>query len=96
MGGMELRETKHLRAVGSHRFGVVGLVHMLEKSADEVAKRFPQSLLFVGDLSKRGGGDVDDEGGGRVGRGEEGSGDERRDRRGEERGGRMGSAVSSK
>lgn len=58
-GGKKLEPTKSLRLVGGHRWGVPSLVGMLERSAAKVAKRFPGSTLNVGDLSRKGGGDVD-------------------------------------
>lgn len=58
-GGKKLEPKKSLRLVGGHRWGVPSLVGMLERSAAEVAKRFPGSVLSVGDLSRKGGGDVD-------------------------------------
>ena len=43
---------------GDVRWGLPALVHMLERAAKTVAKKFPGSVLDVGDLSRRGGGDV--------------------------------------
>lgn len=40
------------------RWGLPSLVRMLERAAKAVAKKFPGSALDVGDLSRKGGGDV--------------------------------------
>jgi penicillin-insensitive murein endopeptidase len=61
--GAELRPSASLRTVPSHagtsrRFGLPALVGMLERSADVVARKYPGSVLSMGDLSQRGGGDV--------------------------------------
>lgn len=58
-GGRKLEPSKSLRAVGGHRWGVTSLVGMLERSAARVAKRFSGATLTVGDLSRKGGGDVE-------------------------------------
>ncbi len=58
-GGRKLEPSKELRVVGGHRWGVPSLVGMLERSSARVAKRFSGSVLTVGDLSRKGGGDVD-------------------------------------
>ncbi|MCU0658171.1 MAG: penicillin-insensitive murein endopeptidase [Polyangiaceae bacterium] len=59
-GGVRLEESRSLRFVPDHhhRWGLAQLVGMLERSAAQVRKRFPGSILAVGDLSRRGGGDV--------------------------------------
>lgn len=57
-GGRELKKSKTLRAVGGLRWGLPQLVDMLARSADAVAKKHPGSVLTVGDLSRRGGGEV--------------------------------------
>lgn len=63
-GGVRL-DTKlpYLRVVPGRepsdvRWGLPSLVHMLERAAKAVAKKFPGSALDVGDLSRKGGGDV--------------------------------------
>lgn len=58
-GGRRLEGSKSIKPVRSHRWGVPSLVGMLERSAGRVAKRFPGSVLVVGDLSRKGGGEVD-------------------------------------
>src|SRR5512139_11241 len=58
-GGRKLEPSKALRVVGGHRWGVPTLVGMLERSSARVAKRFSGSVLTVGDLSRKGGGDVE-------------------------------------
>ncbi|NUO52210.1 MAG: hypothetical protein HOV80_25435 [Polyangiaceae bacterium] len=58
-GGRKLEPSKTVRAVGGHRWGVPSLVGMLERSAARVAKKFSGSVLTVGDLSRKGGGDVE-------------------------------------
>jgi penicillin-insensitive murein DD-endopeptidase len=57
-GGEQLRSNAHLRIIRKHSWGLPHLVHMLRDSSRGVAKRFPGSVLAVGDLSKHGGGDV--------------------------------------
>ena len=59
VGGKQLKSSSSLRSVGSHKFGVPELVDMLTRSAERVAKKHTGSVLTVGDLSRRGGGDVD-------------------------------------
>ena len=58
-GGKKLEASKVLRPVRSHRWGVPALVGMLERSAARVAKKFSGAQLVVGDLSRKGGGEVD-------------------------------------
>jgi penicillin-insensitive murein endopeptidase len=58
-GGERLESSGTVRTVGGHRWGMPSLVRMLERSAERVDARFPGSKLTVGDLSKKGGGDVD-------------------------------------
>jgi penicillin-insensitive murein endopeptidase len=43
---------------GDVRWGLPSLVHMLERAARVVAKKYPGSVLDVGDISRKGGGDV--------------------------------------
>lgn len=59
-GGLLLEENSHLRFIPGHqhRWGLPQLVRMLERSASRVQKRLGGSALAVGDLSRRGGGDV--------------------------------------
>jgi penicillin-insensitive murein endopeptidase len=59
-GGAELEASDDLRIIPGHqnRWGLRELVGMLDRSSKRVAKRFPGSILSVGDLSRRGGGDV--------------------------------------
>lgn len=59
VGGKKLEPNDTLRTVGGHRFGLPELVDLLTRGAAEVAKKHPRSVLNVGDLSRRGGGDVD-------------------------------------
>ncbi len=59
VGGRRLDSNAHIRSVGGHRYGLPELVGLIERGAAKVAKRFPGSVLTVGDLSRRGGGDVD-------------------------------------
>lgn len=59
-GGVRLEERPYLKILPGHglRWGLPHLVGLLERSAARVSKRFPGSVLGVGDLSRRGGGDV--------------------------------------
>lgn len=62
-GGVHLETRPYLHVVptyasGDVRWGLPELVDMIDRSARLVAKRFPGSALDVGDLSKKGGGDV--------------------------------------
>lgn len=59
VGGKKIARSRELRLIGSLQFALPELVGMLERSADRVAKRHPGSVLTVGDLSRRDGGDVD-------------------------------------
>ena len=60
VGGVQLEPRSYLRILPGHenRWGLPELVHMLDRSAKRVDGRFPGSVLGVGDLSRRGGGDV--------------------------------------
>lgn len=58
VGGKRIERSKALRVVGSLQFALPSLVDMLERSANTVAKRFPGSVLTVGDLSAKEGGEV--------------------------------------
>lgn len=57
-GGKRIQGSTSLRVVGALQYGLPSLVGMLERSSAKVAKRYPGSILTVGDLSQRGGGDV--------------------------------------
>jgi len=59
VGGKKIAASPTLRVVGEHPWGLPGLVDMLTRSADRVAKQHPGAVLTVADLSKKGGGDVD-------------------------------------
>jgi penicillin-insensitive murein endopeptidase len=61
--GRRLRQSAALRylpdaAPRGRSFGTEELVDVLRRGAEDVARRFPGSVLRVGDLSTRGGGDV--------------------------------------
>jgi penicillin-insensitive murein DD-endopeptidase len=59
-GGIELvsGEGLRLKRPGRARWGLPQLVSLLERGARRVAERHPGSLLLIGDLSRRGGGDL--------------------------------------
>jgi penicillin-insensitive murein endopeptidase len=59
-GGVRLADSPSVKMLQGHdrRWGLPQLVGMLERSAAKVRKKFPGSVLRVGDLSRRGGGDV--------------------------------------
>jgi len=64
IGGAHLDEGPHLRIVpayvaGDARWGLEPLVGMIDKAARAVRKQFPDAVLSVGHLSRRGGGDID-------------------------------------
>jgi penicillin-insensitive murein DD-endopeptidase len=58
--GVELTQSGvlKLKRPGGPRWGLGELVGLLERGARRVEKRFPGSVLLVGDLSRRRGGDV--------------------------------------
>jgi penicillin-insensitive murein endopeptidase len=63
-GGARLSETAYLRVVpyyaeSNARWGLPSLVGLLERAARRVARRFPDAVLSVGDLSRKGGGGLD-------------------------------------
>jgi len=63
-GGTRLAEAPYLRVVpyysGSNaRWGLPSLVGLLDRAARRVARRFPDAVLSVGDLSRQGGGELD-------------------------------------
>jgi penicillin-insensitive murein endopeptidase len=45
-------------ARGDTRWGLPALIHMIERSAKKVAKKYPGSVLGVGDVSRKNGGDI--------------------------------------
>jgi penicillin-insensitive murein endopeptidase len=59
-GGVRLEESPHLRFLPEHnrRWGLPHLVSMLDRGAARVRRRYPGSVLAVGDLSRKGGGDI--------------------------------------
>jgi penicillin-insensitive murein endopeptidase len=63
-GGVRLdTSVAWLRVMPGHetpdrRWGLPSLVHMIDRAAHAVAKRYPKSVLGVGDLSRKRGGDV--------------------------------------
>ncbi len=59
VGGKRISTSKDLRLVGALAYGMPALVDMLERGAAQVAKKHPGSVLTVGDLSRKGGGEVD-------------------------------------
>jgi penicillin-insensitive murein endopeptidase len=63
-GGARLSETAYLRVVpyyaeSNARWGLPSLVGLLDRAARRVAHRYPDAVLSVGDLSRRGGGELD-------------------------------------
>ncbi len=63
-GGVHLETGPHLRVVGAYvpgdaRWGVRELVEAIDRAAREVRKRFPDSVLGVGHLSRKDGGEID-------------------------------------
>jgi penicillin-insensitive murein DD-endopeptidase len=63
-GGAHLETAPHLRIVPAYtgsdvRWGVGPLVSMIDRAAKLVRKQFPDAVLSVGHLSKRGGGEID-------------------------------------
>ena len=60
VGGVALEPTPYLRVFPGHdnRWGLPDLVGLLDRGGKRVAARFPGSVMSVGDLSRRGGGDV--------------------------------------
>lgn len=65
--GVELVDSAHVRRLGEYApggrfFGTAELVGLLERAAAAVARRFPGARLGVGELSRRGGGDIDGHG----------------------------------
>jgi penicillin-insensitive murein DD-endopeptidase len=63
-GGARLSDAPYLRIVPAYagsdaRWGLPGLTGLVERAGRRVAKRFPGAVLNVGDLSLKGGGEVD-------------------------------------
>ena len=63
-GGIRLIEAPYLRIVpyyaeSNARWGLPALVGLIDRAARRVARRFPGAVLSVGDLSRRGGGELD-------------------------------------
>ncbi|MBK7402527.1 MAG: penicillin-insensitive murein endopeptidase [Myxococcales bacterium] len=62
--GYHLEVAPHLRIVPAYagtdvRWGTRELVELIDRSAREVKKRYPDAILGVGHLSKKGGGEID-------------------------------------
>ena len=64
LGGSHLEETPYLRFMPPNtsseaRWGLAPLVTMIDRAARQVRKKYPDAVLSVGHLSRRGGGDID-------------------------------------
>lgn len=64
IGGARLADGAHLRIVpfyapGDARWGLESLVSLIDGAARAVRKKFPDAVLSVGHLSRKGGGDID-------------------------------------
>ena len=64
VGGSHLDETPYLRVLPAYaandaRWGLGALVALVDRSARTVRQKFPDAVLSVGQLSRRGGGDID-------------------------------------
>jgi penicillin-insensitive murein endopeptidase len=64
VGGSHLDETPYIRVLPAYasndaRWGLGSLVALIERSARAVRQKFPDAVLSVGQLSRRGGGDID-------------------------------------
>jgi penicillin-insensitive murein endopeptidase len=64
LGGVRLDDAPYLRilpvyAGNDARWGLGTLVSLIDRSAKAVRKQFPDAVLSVGHLSRRGGGDID-------------------------------------
>src|SRR5262245_57158051 len=59
-GGIALAQRRQLRLKNPQgaRWGLPALVGLLERSADRLAERFRGSVVVVGDLSRKQGGDI--------------------------------------
>jgi penicillin-insensitive murein DD-endopeptidase len=63
-GGTHLGDSPYLRVVPAYagsdaRWGVPGLVGLVDRAGRRVARRFPGAVLNVGDLSRKGGGEIE-------------------------------------
>jgi penicillin-insensitive murein endopeptidase len=63
-GGARLSETPYMRVVpyyaeSNARWGLPSLVGLIDRAARRVTRKFPDAVLSVGDLSRRGGGELD-------------------------------------
>jgi penicillin-insensitive murein DD-endopeptidase len=63
-GGARLSETPYMRVVpyyaeSNARWGLPSLVGLIDRAARRVARKFPDAVLSVGDLSRKGGGGLD-------------------------------------
>ncbi|MBS2015102.1 MAG: penicillin-insensitive murein endopeptidase [Deltaproteobacteria bacterium] len=64
LGGAHLADAPYLRVYpaysgGDVRWGLDGLVGLVDRAAKNVRKQFPDAVLSVGHLSKKGGGELD-------------------------------------
>jgi penicillin-insensitive murein endopeptidase len=64
VGGLHVDETPYLRvipayAAGDARWGLEPLVAMIDRAARAVRRRFPDTIVSIGQLSRPGGGDID-------------------------------------
>src|SRR4051812_7179360 len=64
VGGVHLETSPYVRVVGAYqagdaRWGVRKLVEAIDRAAREVKKRYPDSILGVGHLSRKDGGEID-------------------------------------
>jgi penicillin-insensitive murein endopeptidase len=64
LGGSHLEEAPYLRLLPAYasedaRWGLGSLVQLIDWSARSVSRQFPDAVLSVGHLSRRGGGDID-------------------------------------
>jgi penicillin-insensitive murein endopeptidase len=63
-GGTRLSEAPYLRVVpyyaeSNARWGLPSLVGLIDRAARRVTRKFPDAILSVGDLSRKGGGELD-------------------------------------
>lgn len=64
VGGAHLSASQHVRIVpfyvpGDSRWGLEGLVTLIDRAARAVRRQFPDAVLSVGHLSRPGGGEID-------------------------------------
>jgi penicillin-insensitive murein endopeptidase len=64
LGGAHLSEAPYLRVVPAYegqdvRWGLEPLVGMIDRAARQVRRQYPESVMSVGHLSRRGGGEID-------------------------------------